>query len=503
MIKSGGDELKLEIKKVIRNCYIGTSLRQKLLTFILSLIIVTCFISIYSNINARRVIRKYDEMFQKIIYVNEVSNNIAKSHYLLRQYLIYEEQEGKLQFIILNESIKKELLVIRDVLNHEESMLKFVNIQNMFNNYIIEATKAYQKWEYNDSTFIINYTEAAEINDFIIDKLTELMDNELNYNQMMYVTLRQRANVFQNALLALVILLLVISIAFTWGFLNDIINPIQKLINQTSRISQGELEMKDIQIESYDEIGHLTISFNHMIHNIQKLIKEIKDQARLESLLKETELKALQAQVNPHFLFNTLSGITESALVEGADQTLNMVEEISEMLRYSLTSFHKKVTLEEEIQLVKRYVYLQTQRFGERIRFQVDLPETIPEIYIPCMTIQPLVENSIIHGLERKIEGGTIKISLTQEEEDIVYIHIIDDGVGIDMEALGNIFDENKEQNHVGHTTGIGVNNVNERLRLYFGQDSLLKINSEVDKGTCVTIMLPYLGSNGEARSSV
>lgn len=272
--------------------------------------------------------------------------------------------------------------------------------------------------------------------------------------------------------------------------------PIEKLTDQAIKISNGELEMNNIEIEGNDEIAYLTMAFNQMIHDIKRLIKEIKDKAALKALLKETELKALQAQVNPHFLFNTLSAITESALIEGADKTLSMVEKISGMLRYSLTSFHKEVKLEDELEMVKRYVYLQSQRFGDRIKFQIDLPEKIPVIYTTCMTIQPIVENAIIHGLEQKVEGGTIKISLKEEEKNII-IQIQDDGIGIDTEVLEKLFDENNQRNHTGHTTGIGINNVYERLKIYFEQENLLLIDSEINVGTCVTIMLPITNKRG------
>lgn len=300
----------------------------------------------------------------------------------------------------------------------------------------------------------------------------------------------------------LYILIITVTLAVIIGFTIIIFiaqkmsEPIEKLADQAIRISNGELEMNDIEINGNDEIAYLTKAFNQMIHDIKRLIKEIKDKARLKALLKEMELKALQSQVNPHFLFNTLSAITESALIEGADKTLSMVEKISGMLRYSLTSFHKEVKLEDELEMVRRYIYLQSQRFGDRIKFQIDLPENIPLIYMTCMTIQPIVENAIIHGLEQKVEGGTIKISLKEEDKNLI-IQIKDDGIGINKEVLKKLFDENNQRNHTGHTTGIGINNVYERLKIYFEQENLLLIDSEVNVGTCVTIVLPRTNKRG------
>lgn len=345
----------------------------------------------------------------------------------------------------------------------------------------------YYDWVYPNSDKIgtkINYSETDTNWNWVVNATAYVEDFNKGAKNILYV------------LTLTVTLEIIIGLTIIIFIARKISEPIEELSEQAIKISNGELEMNDIEIKGNDEVAYLTVAFNQMIHDIKKLIKEIKDKAALKALLKETELKALQSQVNPHFLFNILSVITESALIEGADKTLNIVEKICGMLRYSLTSFHKEVRLEDELEMIKRYVYLQSQRFGDRIKFELDFPQNIPLTYMTCMTIQPVVENAIIHGLEQKIEGGTIRISLREEEKNLI-IEVKDDGVGIDKEVLDKLFDEKDNRNHTGHTTGIGIKNVYDRLRIYFEQENLLLIHSEINVGTCVTIVLPRVDERG------
>ena len=326
----------------------------------------------------------------------------------------------------------------------------------------------YYSWVFPNSDKIgtkINYSETDNNWNWVVNATAYVDDFNKRANNILYM------------LIVTVILEVIIGFTIIIIIARKISEPIEKLSEQAMKISNGELEMNDIEIKGKDEVAYLSMAFNQMIHDIKRLIKEIKDKAALKALLKETELKALQAQVNPHFLFNILSVITESALIEGADKTLSMVEKVSGLLRYSLSSFHKEVKLEDELEMVKRYIYLQSQRFGDRIKFEVNLPKNIPLMYMTCMTIQPVVENAIIHGLEQRVEGGIIKISLREEEKNLL-IEVKDNGVGIDKKVLDKLFDEDNQRDHTGHTTGIGIKNVYDRLKIYFEQDNLLLINS-------------------------
>jgi len=223
----------------------------------------------------------------------------------------------------------------------------------------------------------------------------------------------------------------------------------------------------------------------------QELIEEIKARRELEQLLQNTELKALQSQINPHFLFNTLNTIARLALLENARQTEEVAYALSDLLRYSLRNIEEIVTLEKELDCVKKYLLIQKVRFGDRIKTRIDVEKELMETPIPLLTIQPIVENAIIHGLELKKRGGELRINGVLDENRVV-IEVIDNGLGIPREKLKNLFKKKKKICKGGHTTGLGLMNVHKRLQHYFGPEFGLNVDSQVGKGTTVKITIPF-----------
>lgn len=222
----------------------------------------------------------------------------------------------------------------------------------------------------------------------------------------------------------------------------------------------------------------------------KKLVHEVKAKADLEASLRASELKALQAQINPHFLFNTLNTIARLALLEGASRTQEVVYALSDLLRDNLRDIDVQRTLQEEVQSVKDYLMIQKMRFGDRIQSYIDIDPQIMNVLIPALTLQPLIENAIIHGLEKKVEGGTIHVRGSYEG-DIITISIIDTGVGVSMERIRSIFRAEKQLKTHGETTGLGIVNVHKRIQHYYGNEYGLKIESKLGEGTSNYIRFP------------
>ncbi|QNO14014.1 PocR ligand-binding domain-containing protein [Alkalicella caledoniensis] len=221
-----------------------------------------------------------------------------------------------------------------------------------------------------------------------------------------------------------------------------------------------------------------------------KLVEEERVRIELERTLKESELKALQSQVNPHFLFNVLNTIGRQALIEKASKTQEIVYTLAEILRYTLKNINQMVELREEISHIERYLTIQAIRFGDRIQYKLDIPKSIESIRIPSMILQSLVENSINHGLEPKESNGyiTIKGYITDYG---IEIEIADNGVGIHEHNLEMILDENKEIGSLTKSTGIGINNVNKRLSYHYGPEYKIEISSKIGVGTKVKVKIP------------
>lgn len=222
-----------------------------------------------------------------------------------------------------------------------------------------------------------------------------------------------------------------------------------------------------------------------------RLIEEIKAHAELEEALKFMELKALQSQVNPHFLFNTLTTIAGLAVFEGAEQTNRLVQALSRLLRYSLRKIGQTVTLQEEMEHVRDYLAIQKARFGDRIKVNIDIAEDTSQAHIPVLTLQPLVENAIIHGLESQ-EDGCLSLLGCVEDERVV-IQIVDNGVGIEPERLSEIQELRANMSGRSHTTGLGFSNVHKRLQHFFGSSYGLRLESAPDNGTKVIVTIPLI----------
>lgn len=246
-----------------------------------------------------------------------------------------------------------------------------------------------------------------------------------------------------------------------------------------------------------------------MKHSIREFIFELKEKTEIENnyhieqlknvekdkLIKETQLSALQSQMDPHFLFNTLNTISRVAMFEYADETVKLIEATSKILRYNLDCKDKMVKLKEEIRMTKAYVIIQETRFQDQMSFSFNIDKNLDNVKVPPMLIQPIVENAIIHGLREKDKGGIISITV-MEENSLISISIKDNGVGMDNEKMDSLMNEVKNE-----STGLGVFNVKKRLELYFNRNDLFVIKSQKGEGTEVIIFIPIDGGEDSVKT--
>ncbi|MGE7120062.1 sensor histidine kinase [Peribacillus sp. NPDC046944] len=225
----------------------------------------------------------------------------------------------------------------------------------------------------------------------------------------------------------------------------------------------------------------------------QKLVEEMNARASLEKLLEEAQLKILQSQINPHFLFNTLNTISRLAYLENAEQTQKVTYSLAKIMRYSLRNIDQPVTLKEELDYVKNYINIQQSRFRSLIQYEEIVDVEAESVKLPIFSIQPIIENAIIHGFEPDNSTVTVKTHVFLDKGNIV-IEVSDTGVGMTKEKLSSIFlPSSKKKN--GHTTGIGIDNVKKRLQFHFGEEyGITTIESKPGIGTMVRIIIPVSG---------
>jgi two-component system sensor histidine kinase YesM len=259
----------------------------------------------------------------------------------------------------------------------------------------------------------------------------------------------------------------------------------------------GNLHVKS-DVDGNDEIGALSKQFNHMLASIRSLMEEVRESHIQKNLLelrqRDIKLKMMASQINPHFLFNALESIRMKAFVKGDTEISNVVHLLGKLMRRSIEIGDRKITLKEELDIVRCYLELQKFRFDdERLTYKLHLDHSAKRVEIPPLIVQPLVENAVVHGLEEVEERGIVFID-TRVESDRVVITVEDNGCGIPedkMRAIENSFlDMEDAEEH-----RIGLRNVHQRLILTYGEGFGLKLECPPGSGTRITFSIP-LGGN-------
>ncbi len=282
-----------------------------------------------------------------------------------------------------------------------------------------------------------------------------------------------------------VVLLLLFAMLAISLIAGRITKPLMVLKDVMQSSDTGHLNKVDMTDVPDNEIGALSQSFNVMTDQIHRLIEENKEEQRQK---RHSEQRALQAQINPHFLYNTLDSIIWMAESGKNDEVVLMTASLARMMRSTLNSQQEIVTIEQEMLHVRSYLTIQQMRYRDKLEFEIDIDPEIRQVGIVKLVVQPLVENAIYHGIKYKENKGWLQIT-GRREGDRVVISITDSGQGMDQDTLKNIFKKHK----VNYTNnGVGVYNVQSRLQLYYGEEYGLHYESSPGCGTTVRIVIPY-----------
>lgn len=286
---------------------------------------------------------------------------------------------------------------------------------------------------------------------------------------------------------------LIVAVLLVHASASLITSRVLRLSKHMSRVGTGHWD-NYIDLDGKDEIGQLSRQFNALVHRVGQLMFEVEESNRQKRLMEqkqnEIKFKMLASQINPHFLFNTLESIRMEAHIRGEEDLAQAVWQLSSLIRNSLEVGNGKIRLSEELNMVLCYLELQKFRYEDRLQYKLDIAPGTGEIELPPLLIQPLVENSIIHGLDRKEEGPTLITIRTECGEDgEVLVEILDDGAGIPKQKMEYLHRQLMEPEEAGRR--IGLRNVHDRLQLIYGEGSGLSIESKEGEGTRITFCIP------------
>ena len=331
--------------------------------------------------------------------------------------------------------------------------------------------------------------QAVQINSRIFGKDCIIVSDTIDYSGWKLIRIintdkiTSSVNMLGRITIYIFMVFALVSLAASLLLSVSITKPIVELNKKIKRVEKGDLSAA-ISINRDDELGELSASFNKMVAQLKNLINEKVEQQKKKS---DMEFQVLQAQINPHFLYNTLNSIKWLAVIQNIENISEMTSAVINLLKYNISTKKTLVTLDDEIESIKNYVNIQKYRYGSNFNIEYYLDDKTTDLKILKFILQPLVENSIFHGFKNYKYGGKIKIR-SEIIGKLLVIEVQDNGSGIDKWR-----NESSENDEGKMYRGIGLNNVHERIRLYFGSEYGIRVESEENIGTCITLHLPVI----------
>lgn len=273
-----------------------------------------------------------------------------------------------------------------------------------------------------------------------------------------------------------------ISTFFSLRVSHSVTKPLIYLTDTMKKFGKGDLSVR-VPVLYEDEIGILSEEFNKMSEQIRQLVDQVYREQRAK---RKSELAALQAQINPHFLYNTLNSVSSLIKMNCPDEAFIMIQAIGTFYRTSLSDGKTLIPLEQEITNIENYIKIQKVRYGNKIEYEIDIENEILQEWIVKLTLQPLIENSIYHGIKEMRGKGIIRIK-GWKEKNKVFIQVSDNGLGIPEEKLEELF--SKDYREKG--SAFGLFNIQQRLQIYFGKEYGLTVESKLSQGTKATVCIP------------
>ena len=381
------------------------------------------------------------------------------------------------------------------------------NIRNMSQNYLDEVAQTIEaKRGRNVEKYRTYYESSTRLYEDIEDYITSLNLELFVINSENYLALLHAFRRFEFVGVIVMTLVMIGNVLIVTSFVKTIILPLKNLADSANEVSEGNFDATIPPVIYHDEVGIVINAFGKMVVSIKDYIEKLKESMEkerymqekellMEAHLKDAQLKYLQAQINPHFLFNTLNAGAQLAMMEGADRTYEYVQTVADFFRYNVQSQKRDVTIRDEVELVDNYIQILNVRFSGDIGYEKQVDERLLDLVMPSMILQPIVENAVNHGIKEMAGEGKIMLKVYRVDDNVC-ISISDNGKGISQETIDQLL--NGSFSHIEDSydnNGIGMDNVISRVRIFAGYDDALDIISHGEnKGCEVIIRLPMGG---------
>ncbi len=483
-----------------------TSIRTKLVQVFVIVSVIIFIVNGYLYYNLNKTIREIDSVYSSNIQLNELSTTLEKLQDALYQYVNTKSSDSLESYYTYEQDYYNMLGELNRDRVSNPIRLSEKNIYNMSQSYLdktaetVEAKRGRNVTKYKDT-----YGHAEKIYKYLQSNIHSMNTTVFLRNSQNYSVLRSSLNFL--VWVSIVLLCAVMAVAIGWivFMTRNITKPLIELANAANEIALGNIEVDFPIVDTGDEVSTVAKACNKMIDSIRAYIQEtrenyerenklIENELIMKNDLKEAQLKYLQAQINPHFLFNSLNAGAQLAMMEGAEKACIFIQNMADFFRYNVRKMDKDTTLQEELNLVDNYIYILNVRFSGDIHYHKQIDERLVDISMPSMILQPIIENAVNHGI-REMEGmGEIHLSV-YSEEDKICIKAEDNGKGIDPDTAAKIIrGESAHSNSQRDSAGIGMDNVINRLRRYYNTEHVISIRRRESGGTEVILYIPKEG---------
>jgi two-component system, sensor histidine kinase YesM len=470
---------------------VNLSIRVKILVSLCIVILLMGTTNVVSMLQVLSYSRQYDAIITNITTANSISGSIkpdidnemwnivaGKIKFSEgRQYEIIADINTQVRWMMENTDSPRARVKLDLILRTMQSLEESIDLMG-------------EKIDRN-STAAENEAVLEEIR-FVTSVVEEVVQNYVIFEVLrmegQYDVMREGFDRWRIFSILLISGAVAFAVVAAWSLSKSIYTPIKKLHDVTTTITKNDLQAL-MTSDNVDEITELGMSFNIMIGKIKELLdSKMKEQENL----KKAELRALQAQINPHFLYNTLDTIIWMAEAKKTAQVVEIVSALSRFFRISLSKGVDWITIGEEVERTRSYLTIQKMRYRDILDFKIEVDNDVSENTILKLILQPLVENALYHGIKNKRKGGTIWVRARRKNRDEILLEVEDDGIGFPPEKLYQLRAELEDDSgDIKLESGFGIGNVNRRIRLYYGKPYGLSVRSEYNTGTCVTLVIP------------
>lgn len=477
-------------KRIIRDG--NMTIRSKIvISFAIVILMMSC-LNIVLMLSSLKYNAQYDTIVTNITDANSI-NGIVKTSIDSEMWDIVagkiDFEDGR-QYEIINETNESIRKIMNNVSSKESRVRLDVTMRTMktLKHYVdVMGEQIKQKKKVAENEKVLE--EIRSVSALVEEDIQEFILYEVKSAEAVKLQIQQNVNRWMATNILVLILVLLFSVSAAWFISGSISNPIRELRKMAASIAEGNLNVR-VENKNLDEIGSLGISLNLMAGELEELIENsIKEQENL----KKSELKALQAQINPHFLYNTLDTIVWMAEANKSEQVIEIVRALSNFFRITLSKGRDWIDVRDEVEHIRSYLIIQKIRYRDILDFEIDVDEAILDYKILKLTLQPLVENALYHGIKNRRLGGTILIKGSKTEDGKLLFEVIDNGIGMTEEKLCELQSEldNDTIDPDMKESGFGMNNVHKRIKLYYGKQYGISLKSEHNKGTHIWLSFP------------